>query len=149
MTKNKKNLIIELIKGFVKLLKYWWASLIFVILLTTATAYFFTSIWGYIFAIILSYLLADIFSLLIIKGGKGIVIIPLIDDNLTQSKGHGFIFYLIAIFFTTIIGGLLADYLSNLIVELKFIWFLLIANLLLVCLVYFDFNLTYYSRSKK
>ena len=146
--------IIEIIKDFVTFMRYFikllgneYFAIIFSILMFFLLFLVDRNVWGYLFAILISYLIANLIStVFFIKGGKGIVQIPLSGNTLTKSMGYGYIAFLSAIIIGTLVSAFFADLLTKWINDSNEPAIVIISNLILVVLVFIDFRITYYTK---
>lgn len=102
--------------------------------------------WGYIFSILLAYLIADAIVNFSVRGGGGIILIPIVSNNRTQHKGHGYLAFILTILFSTIASGFISDMFTKWVEGLSRWAVVLFPNIIMIALVYLDFFLTFYRR---
>jgi len=138
----------EWIDKFKELLKKCWFTVPLLGFISSLILYFSreTSIPSIFIITLTAWLASDVVVVLFIRGGSGILQIPLF-GNKAQPKGYGFLFFFITIFTVSIginvltdkIAFFLSNYLSDFLVDLGIGFFL-------SALVFLDLNAKFYTR---
>ena len=134
---------------FNELLKEWWCAVPLVGVVSSFFLYFLREfgIIDILFFAIIAFLISDLISVFFIRGGNGILQIPLFGSK-TQPKGYGFL----AFFITIIVSSIIVDLLSETIAAILYIYsanfgYDIIIGLGFSALVYLDMNARFYAHS--
>ncbi len=102
-------------------------------------------LWSLVFTALIAFFTADIVANIFIRGGHGIVQSPVFGTH-TLHKGHGFVFFVIAIIVGTYFSGSISDYIETILlgsgnVENN----IMFSSVGLIIISYLDYVARYYS----
>jgi hypothetical protein len=132
-------------QNWIGYLKNPLVALVFTVIISTILLHFFTEFGKILLIILVAFFASDMVSLLFIRGGNGILQIPIMGTE-AQSKGYGYLAFYFVIIISAIASGAIAELILNIFISPKLGNLLneLIISSLFSVAVYLDLKLKFY-----